>query len=385
MTKVSWGSACVYLCVVTFFVTTLESFTTHHFYRASYMPTEPRFETGLLGALDIQLAGGSAHKGRNKHGDSTDLISVLAGNPGSELFHKSPTRFFHDCCSRFTEFHLFETNITFTQNICYGFFLQAYIPVRLMQFNSFLHRPACVTDQVARIVNTKHHHLLTQTNTGGLADSVFLLGWTKNYVYTDYVDFIDATLETGLLTPTGRLRKRCNIFDIPFGYNGHFAIPLTLDVSTGALNWLTFGTHADALFFFKRTQALCIDQRRTANRISVHPGILWSLGGYVKADHFARGLSCCLGVSYVQNQAAKLFPLCIAKSLARFRLKSTDPILRKWSMTTLNLLVDYDFAGTINCLGPRVAFFYNWQATGRRVFKTNMIGGCLGSEIEWRF
>ena len=75
-----------------------------------------------------------------------------------------------------------------------------------------------------------YHLQLCKTRDAGLSDSTLFVGWTHSYENTECLDFVDFTAKTGVLFPTGKKRNEHRVFDIPYGYNGHWAIPLSGDI-----------------------------------------------------------------------------------------------------------------------------------------------------------
>lgn len=391
---------CIFLIII-FFVNCINCFTEHYFYRASYIPCEPRFEKCGLSSVDIQIAGGSTSKARNRCGATVPILSFFLQSDTNREIFKALNNLFKivpsACEQRLVngKFSLFETNITLTQNLKDGIFLQYYLPIRASTFSPIYKiKNQVIFDQMLPINQiysyksqlNKLNKITKKSNESGFADMVLLLGVTKNYQDTCYLDFVDATLQTGLLLPTGKRKNPANLFSIPYGY-GAYAIPLNFDASIGAYNWLTYGIHFDALLFIKRNKHFCSPKLTRENslvfqknNLCIKPGNLWSFGSYIKSDHFICGFSLWLGISYVQkywDEVSSYNRQCIENYF------SSNPNAKKWSMLTFHFMTDYDFAQEGFPIGPRIAIFYNYQILGKRVLKTSMLGGTFGTEINW--
>ncbi len=353
------------------------TFNRSFFYRASSFWGEPRFERNGLTTLDIALSGGSTHKGRNKCGDTTDILSIYSSDVSFTPSH-------NQVCKRGT-FDLFEANFNLYQNLCYGLFWHFHLPVvlaRLSPCSNKAHtkiskKPLPLWRQTAEHFESfleKCTFCVRSFKKAALSDASLLLGWTHSFDGPCYSDFIDVTLQAGILFPTGKKKNNALLFDIPYGYNGHWGFSFISDIALGACDWLTVGLHSDAIAFGSRTN--CIDANKEF-RISAGP--VWRLGAYMKADHFCSPLSLVVAFAYEQ------------KNSDRVHLKNNtvpDALVagtQKWSRWLLHILFEYDFTIEESIIGPRIGFFYNRELAGKRVFSTHTGGGFLGLDVTWCF
>ena len=102
------------------------------------------------------------------------------------------------------------------------------------------------------------------TDNTDVGDLTFFVGWTHNYEKTKSADFIDFTLRLGLLFPTGKTKDEDEIFSLPFGYNGHWGIPITTDIAFGLYEWLTIGAHLHSMFFINKTGTIRMKNETTS-------------------------------------------------------------------------------------------------------------------------
>ena len=393
-----------------------------HFWRATNFFGEPRYEKAWLSSLDISVGAGSTGSSRDFDNQTADLLNLYGphcfqklgegvsgkdpNNPLDLILINLALQPSRGCFGRMIydgTFKVTEANFMFTQNFTHGFFGQIQVPVRTMElcdlcrcdispsdlpcpnrdniwWQAFLENFDAILRRYCVQINCFKH-----TNAG---DAAFLLGWTTNYEETEVLDFIDITLKSGLLTPTGRERDIRNPFDIPSGYDGHYAIPLFLDTAFGLYEWLNLGFHVNALVFFKTTKTIPMKTSLAQNgfvklargRAEIDRGTLWNIGSYLKADHFAHGLSLLVAYSFAQQDQTKLTP---CETLFDATIVNNDETLSGFKMHVLNFILEYDFAREDSRWGPRVGFFYNLQVGGKRVFKTNMAGGLFGLDVSW--
>jgi hypothetical protein len=335
----------------------LVAFTTHHFYRASFMPDEPRFALPFLSTLKARIAGGRTATSFDACGCRTNLWAI-----DPIIAHNL------QCAGLKTDlmgrFELFEADFNFYQNLGSGFFLEFYLPVRQIEFFA---APPVLGSTALPIIP---HKAVPYQHTG-LADCVLLGGFTYNYQELSYFDFLDASIQTGILFPTGKIKSPARIFDFSYGYGGHYGVPLVIDTSLGVYDWVTFGLHVDSVFLLNKTS------RKTSQPIRVSSENKWgniTCGAtYLKADHIFRGLSFGLGFSHVRKSDSQV--TCDPQDLA----------LLSWSMTNFNFFLEFDMSEQDACIGPRLAFIYNTPLRGKRIFRTSMRGAEATLDIAWAF
>jgi len=396
-----------------------------HFYRATHFWDEPRLEKDFLSSLDITFAGGWTKKGHNGNGDTVELLNIYGLHnmhqlglnvPGKDLTTQEdialtllslvPSRDSFGKLEFSGSFETTEANFAWTQNFIRGFFFQAHLPVRQLQITNIKFVDKSPTDCKFPNKNTpqwqmflnlfnailkKYNVSIANIKRTGIGDTTFLLGWTRNYEETEEIDLIDVTFKTGFLAPTSRIKNEDLAFDIPLGYNGHWAIPASLDIAIGAYDWLTVGAHLSGLFFFNKTRLIRMQTSVEQNGFIklakgcalIDPGSLWHASGYLKADHVAQGLSLLLGYSLMHKNEDELTPVDTRSFNAT--AANSDEMLQGWQSHTLHFMIEYDFTKEESKVGPRVGLFFDYLVGGKRVFKTSMIGLGFGLEIMWNF
>ncbi len=391
-----------------------QGFNRSLFFRTSSFWGEPRFVKPWLSTLDIQVLGGSNHLSRNSCGDRTNLFTLYGCEDVKALSKASVNEFGNKPLvlpgdPEFITFKavvdVFEADINWYQNFSHGFFTQFHLPAFAVRIcpSGFVD-PECCDDEPSHRYQPvwqqpveeldpflKQYNITTCIPTeGGLSDSTLFLGWSYSYEDTCYLDFIDTTIKTGVLFPTGKKKDQEVLFSIPFGYNGFYAVPLSWDLSFGAFDWLTLGFHADSLFFFKKNQCL---RMRTADEVDtgiivlgeglaeVKHGTVWRMGTYFKADHFFGGLSFLVAFAYEQKNKSTVTP-CDQEQFDTCQVNN-DPRFDKWARSLVHLQAEYDFAKDDLCVGTRFGIFYDHEMTGLRTFNINPAGGYLGIDVAW--
>lgn len=416
-----------YFLLVLFFIlhVLVHAIDNPHFYRANFFWGEPRLEKPWLTSFDIYVSGGSTHHARNSSGDTTSLLNIyglqnmrvlgenVPGlNPSNPLdaillnLAQIPAREDFGMLQYSGQFSIIESVINAYQNLCSGFFLQAYLPIRRLKVNhisfvdrsptddimpnnktpewvAFLNNFTAIQNQFGLNTNTIKHF--------GIGDFSFLGGWACNYEDTCCIDYFDVDSKIGILFPTAPKRNERKVFDIPLGYNGHYGVPLKFDCSVGYWEWLTTGFHIGALFLIEKKQTIrmrtAADQNGffilTEGRANVDPGTIWEVSSYIKADHFAKGLSLLIGYCFTKKDRDSITPQNL--SLFNYAIVNQDQRFLSWDMHVLHFMLEYDFTKISTDIGPRIGIFYNYVFAGKRIFNTSMVAPYIGFDFSWEY
>jgi hypothetical protein len=324
-----------------------------HFYRASNIFYEPRFDRDWLSTLEISAGSGSTQTAKNCKGNSVPLFDI-------DGLH---TLAVDNQCIPISiggTFEIIEANFFYAQNFLKGFFVDMHIPLRTFRFSNLCFRNASCTELP---INTLRQAGLPipnhATKSTGSGDFTLHAGYTHSYQENKKLDFIDTTVRAGILIPTSPRIDATNIFELPHGYNGHWGFPLAGDIAFGAFEWLTVAAHGAIMFFVERKP-------------------LFEVGALVKADHVVRGFSCTLGYAYTQqlstNAKARNHSLCCHSTVEN-----------GFIFHTLHIVLELDCILEEYAVGPRIALLYNHSLGGKNIFDTSTLGGRFGIDVAWDF
>lgn len=407
-----------------------------HFYRATNLFFESRIDRNYLTSGDIFLQTGATSRAWNRDHQTVHLFDIYGthdmhelgiGVPGKDLSNpfdllltqlslipsRCTTSF--DACKKNShfatysisgEFTIIEGILSFIQNIKRGFFVHVHIPFRRLNFD---HTCFCdispTTDPcpnsstplwnafkdnfdaiLARYGLTRSTHPKTT-----IGDITALIGWTNSFQETEILDFIDTTFKAGILFPSGDEKNEDLVFSFPSGYNRHVGATIHADCAIGALDWFTFGAHIDVLAFANKTRLIRLKTgpyqsgliKLAKDKAKEELGSLWQMGVFIKADHVLRGLSLLFGYSFVNKNRDILIP-CDAEKYPPSIINS-DEALFGWNMHTITAWLEYDFAKQSSIFGPRISLYYNRPISGKRILRTDMVGGNIGLDIAWNF
>ena len=302
------------------------------------------------------------------------------------------------------KFSIREIIFSYIQNFSHGIFTQIYFPIRKLKIKSIKYCDLSPNDHIFPDIHHPYwqeflnnfEQILNDYNLNindfcqhGIGDTSFEIGWTKNYEETEYIDFIDITIKSGIIAPTGKKKDEDKVFSLPLGYNGHVGIPVSLDLATGLYEWLTIGGHFDIIWFARKNKDMRIKTAKEQSGFiklaktctNIKKGTLYNLGFYLEADHIAGGLSLLIGYTFSEKQKDTLTfsqPLQIDCKIA-----NSDEMLKEWNQHTIHFMIEYDFTKEEYKIGPRLNFFYNLAAGGKRIFKTNISSAGFGLDIDW--
>ena len=394
-------------------------------YIGDYTPTkaqlplpETRLEKTWLSSIDINLHGGSTTKARDYKGNTQELLNVYGyhnmhllgkGVPSlkdtddviKNLFNITPTTDDFGKLEYKGTYESLGVSINFTQNFCKGFFGQIHLPFVSEKVSSISYTdktsssdPGYITWK--RFLN-KFDTVMTQNDidTGnstytGLNDAAVFVGWTYNNDDTEILDFFDATIKFGCLLPSSQQKNIDETFSIPSGTNNHIGLPASFDIAIGGYDWVTLGLHGSALFLFQKTKEMRVKTNAEQNgfiklaksNTTVDAGTVWTLGTYVKAERFIKGLSCTIGYSGTIKRPDVLTP---ETTVSTATIASSDKAYTGWEKHTVHFGLDYGFEDPERRWSPHIGFSYNRIFSGTHVFDNHLWGGNFGVVIALDF
>ena len=399
-------------------LTPLNALADSQFYRALADNNEPRAELDWLTTFRASIMGGMASKGFGADKHSTDPLQIYGsnkigllaadavGNPSTLIASADLAALLINAPSATLtysgKFNFFETHFDIEQNIVNGFFARLHIPVkRLVTKNVMVTDSTTGLDaNVAEWLTVKNSFATIISAYGltandvtkaGIGDIVIGGGWTYNNDSMDKIDFFDTTIRVGVSTPTAEKRDEDKAFSLPLGYNGHMGLPVSFDFALGLFDWVTFGAHVDATFFFKKTVNIRMNTNANQNGYikllkgdaKRELGHIFNAGSFLKLDHVFKGLSFSVGYNYAHKDKDQLTPA----DLTAFTVTAAnaDCMLKSWNMHVIHTSVEYDFARDGHVCNPAVSVYYARPVAGKRVLQTNTIGGSLGVNLAWNF
>lgn len=264
-------------------ISPLRAFDQSHFFQAPFFPEGPRFATKDLTSARLRFAEGVTHTRTDSCGaprntaDNRYRIEAIVG----DFVHNFGEEIYAGITIPVYQFHIREDAIWFRDS--------------------------------------------------SLGNICLSIGWTTHYEACRELDFVDFSIETGVIAATANR---------PWQTSG---VPLRAVVEFGLYDWLSTGLAADAVVFF-----------------DCNNGRLWDVSWFLKADHVVRGFSFGFGYTH-SDQTTTPVPW-------------SDEIVPFWRMNSFNFIIGYDLACETSPLSPEIEFFYNKVLDGKNVVRTPSAG-----------
>ncbi|MDR3647438.1 MAG: hypothetical protein P4L22_07885 [Candidatus Babeliales bacterium] len=401
---------------------TINSIDNPHFYKATHFWEEPRFEKDDLNSFQFWFGGGKTATGYNGCKQKVNVLQIygpeniaqLAHGIPEEILNKFPKTLLNTIWQKEPKncdfgkikfdglFRMLELDLDFKKNFSYGLFGEIHMPFRKLEITDISYYNLTNSCDLGPDINymqwltfmanfkqnmQKYGININRSSVAGIGDTSLLIGFTKNYEDTEYIDFIDFTIKAGLVLPTGKTQNLSNPFALPLGYNGHLGFNGYLNISVGLYEWLTLDIFSSFIAFAKKTKEMRIKTAYEQNgfiklakqRANVHKGTIFSIGSYIKFDHMLNGFSVLLAYRFDKEFKTKLR----LNNCSNFNTKiaNSDELLQGWFMNTLNVIGEYDFATYENPNRPRLEVFCDFALNGKRIFRTDIFG--LGFNIDY--
>jgi hypothetical protein len=287
----------LYFIFITCSWAALDSYNMPKFYHGRILQgDEPRFSEKGLFSADLTFTGGSKHfqaRGYYGHLEFSELILQAY-----QTFDK-------------------------------GFFAHAYVPFCWIRMNDIERCDLSVPPL---------DHCIKKAD---IYSPGLFAGWTVNYEDTKYLDYLDATLEIGMLLNTPKSAVTVPLF--PIGYTTQPGFAAAGYFAMGAYEWLTLGAYTQA--------------------ISFQPATIWSAGSYIKFDHLIPRLSLT-------------FALC--GDGQNKKIESINP----WQMLSVYLSFEVDLATDEQPWLPRFKALYTKPVAGYNILKASMGGFTIGVDAQ---
>jgi len=427
---------CTALCftILTINPITLGAVDLPHFYRAPLFQGEAQRNTSdWVTHIDFRYTEGSTKQSWNTQEVKTCLfnahcpfdlrnlaknIECLDQKPLTKAYTEGPIPQLYDGKLAFDgHFSIKEYDFTLQQNILYGLYIQAYVPIRKLTINCIDHIQAVTTqtehNQLVEFVQKELDAILAEHSIKPLktpfcgtelSDPLISLGWHGHCKFSQgIVTALRGYLQAGVTIPTGSKKDVNQIFSIPFGYNKHWGFNARGNIHATLWKKLAVGANAGVTVFAKQTY----DQRITTSpdqngwillekgRVSTDLGTMWDVTAYAKAERIIGGLSALVGYSYVQQEDTQLTlkDNCALKTaLENETIKNRDEVinanrlLKQWYQHTLHAYLQYDVAvHTDSSFAPKIQVAYHYPILAKHTFNADMWSGSASLAISWDF
>ena len=147
--------------------------------------------------------------------------------------------------------------------------------------------------------------------------------------------------------------------------------------------------HISALFLVDRSYDVRIKTdvlqsgliRLALENAKVDPGSLLNLQVYAKADHITNGVSAYVVYHFNYREPTTL-ELKNNTTIDVGAIRS-DLSYHSWRMHSMQFGLEYDHAGQLSDIGPRLGIFYNHVFKGKRIFDADLKYSYIGFDAAW--
>ena len=313
-------------------------------------------------------------------------------------------------------FRMRELDLCYKQNIKYGFYIQAYAPLREAKINAIDYVNTLTSSSENATLDTFLDDTLDtvlsenglnpiKSNWGksGISDVIVSAGWHGMEENVGWIlDSFRGFFQIGAIIPCASRRSLDYVFEVPLGHNGHWGVNMHAQAQAVLWKWFAVGVTTDASVFlskkYMRRMQTSINQngwiQLEKGLASVNPGNVWNLGAYLGVDRVFGGFSAYAGYTYAKEEKTTLEVhdtafLATAAAADQYFSKNqqvnADERLEGWYQHQLVLQAEYDFAAHSTKFAPRLNLFYTLPIRGEYAFVTSVIGGTLGLQIGWSF
>jgi hypothetical protein len=235
------------------------------------------------------------------------------------------------------------------------------------------------------------HDLLgfTQNNCtrSGLGDLDLSLGWHRAFDHILLTRSIDASLQAGLLLPTGLERNQAIPTSIPLGSDGHegmyfdavAGVELKQDLTVGLM--LGF-TH---LFSHTKDRRLSVDKEPSVfsaliGSVRVEPGFSFKCSPFIELGNLTDGLDFQARYTYLRHEDDNWFDVRADKTKASYLQGTADLIAAKkgqtrWRAHYASFSLRYDTAAAMDKImfAPRFFISYDMPMNGSAFAKVHAV------------
>lgn len=381
--------------------------------------------------IDLQYAEGSTKKAWNTEEVKTCLFNdhgpfdmrKLAANmecldykPLTKAYYDGDIPNLYDGRLVFTgKFNLDEWHITLQQNILWGLYLQAHIPIRRLKLTC-IDYTTCVTteaeqQQIADFVDQDLDAILEENcikplkcdfKRSEISDPLLSIGWHGHCTISNGIlTALRGYIQGGIILPVGKRRDIDRVFSLPTGYNKHFGFNARFNIHGTFWEKAVLGANAGVSVFLDQTY----EQRLTTStdqngwimlekgKASVDQGTIWDATIYAKAERIFGGFSVLAAYSYTEQERTVLTldDECVLRTaLANEVIKNKDEVinsnkqLRSWFHHALHFYAQYDFGAHIKkVVAPTIRISYHYPLHGKRAWPTDMWSGTLSLALDW--
>lgn len=276
-----------------------------------------------------------------------------------------------------------------------GFFIEGATSIQDLSMNSihldFAQVVTPATQEQIHYLEQLQQKLPQTINQAGMFTTALYAGYHKTFLDFKHLDFIDLQIKAGITSPQAMSKTNQTLLQFPWMQNINFGYPIIITTSFGLLDWITLGCNGAVIPWQSTIATVPLRNNVTQNNIliqdlqvaNVERGPLLTTSIYFEADHFHQNLSTIIAYCYTKSCAYTIIP--IDQINTQLALVNQLSLLESWSLGSIYLEFNIDFACESKPNAPVLSFFCNIPITGQLCPETNIFGGACNLQLSYAF
>ena len=324
------------------------------------------------------------------------------------------------------KFQTLECNVRLRQNIVYGFYLHAFLPLKELKLTNIagenkgsivvngIPMETFYTGDLKTILNDVGLRPLTDSyKSSGIGDVTIGAGWQgfidklPKGIFTSFSGFF----ELGGAMPTATERDPNRVFAIARGFNHEWMAYFRANIQAGFWDVFNVGLEFGSTMIIRDTKHIRLQTDKDQNgwiklqygKALVDPGSLWDVGCYIQAgEKLMHGFSIIVGYTYTMQETTHLeirdndvLSTYAANQLAikpygnfvsKDDIINSDKNLLRWDAHLLHFVAQCDVGAlTSSWIKPLIRLEYDIPVVGKYSWATDIFSGTAGVRMDWKF
>ncbi len=390
-------SAFIFICLTTL-NQNLSAVLTVSQYKPDSFFQKPYFHQDNFANISAIFSGGFASQAYNQTGQKVPYLqqfgseNLLKKFTDSSLANSDLDSFGQGQLTG--EFHVREMILSCYKNMIHGFFIEGATAIQDLYMDAisveFINNSLSLTEEQTNYLQDLQHLLPRSIGRSGMFTTAVYAGLSKTFLDFTHIDFIDLTVKTGFMSPQAMSNNTPSMLQLPVG-NINVGYPVIAVASLGVLDWITVGCNGSVIPWQSATKTIPMNNTLSGNNLLVpesgvaivQRGPLLATSIYFEADHFHHGLSGTIAYSYTKSCAYTITP--IDQIQFPIALANQSALLDSWSLGSLYMQFDIDFACESNPNAAVVTVFCNIPIAGQLCPKTTLFGSSCSLQLSYTF
>jgi hypothetical protein len=358
-------------------------------YKADSFIVKPQFSQDYFVFAPYLFSSSYADNAFNEQGEKVSFLQQFGAQPLLQRF-VDPSITNDDSIGKGLysgQLHIQELNVSCIKNLTHGFFIQAGTVIQNTTIDTisinYTPSESPLSPEQINYLEQFYQLIPQKINRSGMLTSGIYTGYSTTLSNFTTIDFIDITTKLGITSPESMHEINHSNLQFPNNDNNHFGYPIIITTSLGLHDWITLGCHGSVTVWQDAMKYMPIDQNNnffitTQDMAMISKKPRLTSGLYCEADHIFQGFSATLAYTYNTNFTTTIRPL----HQEEYPFSYT---YQPWSMGSMYLQADFDFATEITPNAPILKILYTFPIHGKLSSKTNSLCGSCTIQMSYNF